>query len=337
MRSGWQVVLYRLAERGQIVERHRREHVVLYMILHVPIEEPDKPTAGEGAAAEPEVRRVGHQTDVLGHSAEHDKPTAVINRQVDQEDQNPLTCGDEEGRQSQMAEQNHTGPFAVAAAKFLILLGKDFLHPLLPTGEKPLALEVAARVFEPFFQSAPNSDRIRKRNQQPEPELYRIPVHLLRKDYLAVMVVVRGDLVMLHMAHAKADRIAPCQEREHIHKQIVQPLPAEWRLVNQLVHCHQTHEPGKGAVKEDKQCEQWNHPCPVCLRDTFASEIGPRARAGVETQMQERLAQCLSIVALHQAAHNGFIHFRAIPVDFELFVHGRSKQNISASTSPYPH
>jgi hypothetical protein len=38
--------------------------------------------------------------------------------------------------------------------------------------------------------------------------------------------------------------------------------------------------------------------------------------------MEERLAERLSVMALHQGAHNGFVHFRAIPVDFELIVHG---------------
>ena len=75
--SGWQVVLDRFAERREIVERHSGEHVVLHMILHVPIEEADKAVAGECAATEPEIRRIGHHAKMLGHPAEHPKPTAV--------------------------------------------------------------------------------------------------------------------------------------------------------------------------------------------------------------------------------------------------------------------
>ena len=133
----------------------------------------------------------------------------------------------------------------------------------------------------------------------PEPELHGIPVHFLRKDHFSVVVVMHGDLMVLHMAHTEADRVAPCQKREYIHEKIVQPLPAKWRLVNQLVHRHEPHEPGKGAVKKNKQCKQGNHPCPVCPRDASTSEIGRRARAGIETQMKERLTERLSIMAFH--------------------------------------
>ena len=59
MLCGWQVVLDRFAERREIVELHCREHVVLHMILHVPVEEPDERAASVGAAAEPEIRHIG--------------------------------------------------------------------------------------------------------------------------------------------------------------------------------------------------------------------------------------------------------------------------------------
>jgi hypothetical protein len=42
-------------------------------------------------------------------------------------------------------------------------------------------------------------------------------------------------------------------------------------------------------------------------------------------------------MALHQPAHNRFVYFSSIPIDFDLFRHNRPKENISASTSPYPH
>jgi hypothetical protein len=41
--------------------------------------------------------------------------------------------------------------------------------------------------------------------------------------------------------------------------------------------------------------------------------------------MEERLTERFSIMALHQAAHHRFVHLGSIPVDFDLFVHGRSK------------
>jgi len=123
MRSWWKVVRDGFAQRREIVERHCGEHVVLHMILHVPIEKPDERTAGESAAAEPEIRCVGHQTDMLWRPAERHQPTTIENREVDQENQDPLADGDEYGGQGQMTKKHDTGPIAVASTKFLILFG----------------------------------------------------------------------------------------------------------------------------------------------------------------------------------------------------------------------
>jgi hypothetical protein len=84
MRSWWKVVLDGFVERREIVEWHWREHVVLDVILHVPIKEPNERAAGVGAAAEPEIRRVGHHSDVLGKARELAEPTCITDA-TDQE------------------------------------------------------------------------------------------------------------------------------------------------------------------------------------------------------------------------------------------------------------
>jgi hypothetical protein len=88
-----------LSQLGQVEERHGREHVVLDVILHVPVEERRQPRAGERAAAEPVIGHVRRHAVMLGKTAEKTEPAAVLRAEVEDENQEPMPGRDKDCRQ----------------------------------------------------------------------------------------------------------------------------------------------------------------------------------------------------------------------------------------------
>lgn len=238
------------AQCRQVVEGNRGEHVVLHVILHVPVEKSDEWAARVGAAAEPEIRGVGCQPDVLRSPGQSDQPTAIKVREIHDQNKNPIAGGDEKDRQGQLADQDHAGPVPVPPAKLRVGFRHDLLHPRFAAGKQADAFQIPERIFHPGAQRGENQHRIRKWRELPKPEFKCVPVNLLRKDDLAIVVVKRGNLMVLYMADAEADRIAPSDKGKEIHEKIVQPLPAKRSLVNQFMNCHQAHEGTAGSVQE---------------------------------------------------------------------------------------
>ena len=91
-------MLDRLSQAGKVVERHRREHVVLHMVLHVPVKKGWEPAAGEGAAAKPKVRRIRRHSGMLGCTAEHCEPRAILAAEGHDQDQDPVAASHEDDR-----------------------------------------------------------------------------------------------------------------------------------------------------------------------------------------------------------------------------------------------
>lgn len=138
-------MLDRLAQTGEVVERHRWKHVVLHMILHVPVEEGWEPTAGEGAAAKPKVRHIRSHPRVLGCTAEQSEPGAILAAEGDDQKQDPVAGGHEENRQEQVADQQFAGPASVFLAELEIFLRQDFgvhsgVNDQLPSERSPRAI-----------------------------------------------------------------------------------------------------------------------------------------------------------------------------------------------------
>ena len=129
VRGRREIVLDRLPQAGEVVERHRWEHMVLHMILHVPVKKGWEPTAGEGAAAEPEIRHIRRHPGMLGRAAEQSEPGAIMATKGHDQDQDPVAGGNKEDRQEKMADQQRAGPVAMLATEFEVFLRQDFCRP----------------------------------------------------------------------------------------------------------------------------------------------------------------------------------------------------------------
>src|SRR5580698_7984962 len=81
--GGRTIRLDRLVQLGQRVIGDRWEDVVLHVVVHVPIEEPEDRIHVNGAGIQPMVEHVLGQSNMLGHAAIKREPSAVERRQAD--------------------------------------------------------------------------------------------------------------------------------------------------------------------------------------------------------------------------------------------------------------
>ena len=79
-----QVAFKGLPQLGQIIERYRRVHVMLHMVVHVPIEEIHDRTAEIGSGALPPIRHIRPHPRVLRKMREYDEPPGQKRSKRDQ-------------------------------------------------------------------------------------------------------------------------------------------------------------------------------------------------------------------------------------------------------------
>ena len=92
------VAFHDLVQPGERVIRHQREHVVLYVVIHVPVDVPADWIHINRAAIEPMVQNIFRQPRVLRSVMDDHEPRAKQLRQHEQENRNPTMpndrCGD---------------------------------------------------------------------------------------------------------------------------------------------------------------------------------------------------------------------------------------------------
>ena len=74
--SGRAIVLHQFMQSRQCMVRHQREHVVLDVVIHVPVEIPVDRVHVDRAAIEPVVENVFGQSGVLSKAVDEHQPGA---------------------------------------------------------------------------------------------------------------------------------------------------------------------------------------------------------------------------------------------------------------------
>src|SRR5690349_1375231 len=98
----------------------------------------------------------------------------------------------------------------------------------------PIGIEFSARAIKENFPRVPRRKWIPP--EQAQPKLPILEGELGRQNHFAIVVVKDGDLMMLDMARAKPDVIAPTDERVHLQKKLVPERRLERCLVDEFVH-----------------------------------------------------------------------------------------------------
>ena len=110
--GGRQVRLDLLVQRGEVVIRHGREHVVLDVVIHVQVEKAEHRVDVHGSGVQPVVEHVLSQAGVLGDGEEERQPGAIEGWQTNEKERHDRPHrdrgGDHPGEQGEEDTASHT-------------------------------------------------------------------------------------------------------------------------------------------------------------------------------------------------------------------------------------
>ena len=114
-----QVVLDGFVQRREVVKWDCRKHVMLYVVLHVPIQETDEPAARVSPAYHSKIRGVGSHPNVLRWDANRPaEPWRIEAGEIDDQNQIPAAGGNKERRKCQVSKQDDPSPRTLARSRF---------------------------------------------------------------------------------------------------------------------------------------------------------------------------------------------------------------------------
>ena len=310
----------RLAQSREIVERDSGKHVMFHVVLHVPVEKGRHRTAGIRPAAKAKIGDVGREADMLRNCAEKLQPGAVLAAKGDDDDQEPMTSGDEKSGQDQVTNQDDSGPVPVVAAQLRLGLGQNSFHPV--RGEKQGFAAIPKRGVAPGANQFEGNEGIDGERRQDE--LDTVPVQTLGQHDFAVVLGMHRDLVMFHVAEPVAHWIEPREESVDRQEKIVPELCLEWGLVAKLMSRDAAEEVREGSMDKQREQQQRHRPKPISGVDVLEGQVGERPSDDKEQQLGNDLGEGPGVALPHELAHDCFFDLRPVPIDLDDFAHDRA-------------
>ena len=220
---------------GKPVVRHHREHVVLDVVVHVPVQEPVDPAHLHRAGVQPVVEHVLAEPGVLGEAVEVEQGGAVQPRPADQHHRQPAPEPDRQGHGDGVDGQVDPG-----GAVDLVPFGlRDVVG--LVTGEPP------GGVHEHQPERHRHVDQADEVRQQPDQ-----PCRAHDRD-LRVPPDDQGVGVVPGVAPPPGGRIAHDHEGGELVQALVQPAGLEGRAVPGLVPARVRRRAVQQAVGEEER------------------------------------------------------------------------------------
>lgn len=208
VRCGRKISFNGFSQFWQIVERHGGKHVVLDVILHVPVAKTYEPTGGKSAGVEAVVVDVGREDDVLRRATKGLEPAGILTAKSYDEDEKPIACGDGDGGEGEVAEQNYAGPIAVFATEIEVGFRNDLGEPI--SGEKSVQVGATSGGGKPEKDQVENSDWLDR--ELPDDKLDAVPIKTLGEHDFTVVFSVHCRLVMEDVARTVADMVEQSDE-----------------------------------------------------------------------------------------------------------------------------
>ena len=286
MGARWKVVQNRLMQFRQIVARHRSVHVVFDVVVHVPVEKPEKRIHSECPAAEAEIRNVVLQADVLSVVAHEEEPAPVERAQTRHERDEPPAIVQGDDQDQAVDCKMGACPPDDGARFFGVVSGEE--------SDLPIARKLPARISDRGSQDIVHALYVDKAGPKEMPDHQSNG----QNDFQIIRRVQRV-LMVSHVARVEERKVDPTDEGEDTHEQTIEPLRFEHTLVDQFMQSVDGKR-GCGAV-EKYECDNCP-PRPVahCVESTAAghnenSQISQRLQKAPDIALGIELRENLTI------------------------------------------
>jgi hypothetical protein len=235
--SRWrQILLDELMKLAEIVTRNSNVHMVLNMVIHVPVQEPNQRVGNKCPRAQPEILRKILQSDMLRVIAEEEQTSSIKRSQSYQQYQYPELERQSGHDDARMPYENCPRPIHGCSAFLRRRLREQLALPF--------ALESAARYPQLIRQCVPKSDRAYECVLQKV--LYS---DRNRNNDLQIFRRMKSRPMVPDMARFEYPMIDPSEKCKQISEELVQPARLEDGVVSQLVD-GVDHERETGPVHE---------------------------------------------------------------------------------------